>query len=118
MQLFRFDATAGRALEVFDSQGVVLSRIGRVDGEVQIGCMHIGAGGIVGYHQATVHQLFLVIAGTSWVRGADETQQPIAAGQAAYWAPGEWHESGSQDGMTASVIEAATLGPGGDMPAI
>ena len=74
MQLFRFDATAGQALEVFDSQTVVLSRIGRVDGEVQIGCMHIGAGGIVGYHKATVRQLFLVVTGTGWVRGADETR--------------------------------------------
>jgi quercetin dioxygenase-like cupin family protein len=85
---------------------------------VQIGCMHIGAGGIVGYHQATVRQLFLVVAGTGWVRGKDEPRQPIAAGQAAYWEAGEWHESGSQDGMTAIVIEATTLDPARDMPAI
>jgi hypothetical protein len=52
----------------------VPARIGRVEGEVQIGCMHIGAGGIVGYHQATVRQLFLVVTGTGWVRGADETR--------------------------------------------
>ena len=118
MQLLRFDAAAGRALNVFDSQAVVLSRIGQMEGEVQIGCMHIGAGGIVGYHQATVRQLFLVVAGMGWVRGADETRQPIVAGQAAYWGPGEWHESGSQDGMTAIVIESATLDPGRYMPAI
>jgi quercetin dioxygenase-like cupin family protein len=80
--------------------------------------MHIGAGGIVGYHQATVRQLFLVVAGTGWVRGTDESRQPIAAGQAAYWEAGEWHESGSQDGMTAIVIEATTLDPARDMPAI
>jgi hypothetical protein len=89
-----------------------------VEGAVQIGCMHIGAGGVVGYHQATVRQLFLVVAGTGWVRGADETRRPIAAGQAAYRAPGRWHESGSQDGMTAIVIEAATLDAERDMPAI
>ena len=118
MQVFRFDAAAGRALEVFGSQALVMSRIGRVDGEVEIGCMHIGAGGIVGYHQAAVRQLFLVVAGTGWVRGADTTRHPIAAGEAAYWEAGEWHESGSQDGMTAIVIEAATLDPGRYMPAI
>ena len=89
-----------------------------MDGEVQIGCMHIGMGGIVGYHQATGRQLFLVVVGTDRVRRAEETRQPIAAGQAAYWAPGEWHDSGSQDGMTAIVIEAATLDPGRYMPAI
>ncbi len=74
MQLFRFDAAAGRAQAVFGSQALVPARIGRVEGEVQIGCMHIGAGGIVGYHQATVRQLFLVVTGTGWVRGADETR--------------------------------------------
>jgi hypothetical protein len=74
MQLFRFDAAAGQAPAVFDSQALVSAWIGRVEGEVQIGCMHIGAGGIVGYHQATVRQLFLVVAGTGWVRGADETR--------------------------------------------
>jgi hypothetical protein len=118
MQLLRFDAAAGRALDVFDSKALVLSPIGRVEGAVQIGCMHIGAGGVVGYHQATVRQLFLVVAGTGWVRGADETRRPIAAEQAAYQAPGRWHESGSQDGMTAIVIEAATLDAERDMPAI
>jgi hypothetical protein len=118
MQLFRFDAAVGRALDVFGSQALVMSRIGRVDGEVHMGCMHIGAGGIVGYHQAAVRQLFLVIAGTGWVRGTDTTRQPIAVGQAAYWAQGEWHEAGSQDGMTAIGIEAATLDPVRDMPAI
>lgn len=118
MQFFRFDAAAGQPLEVFDSQAVVPARIGRVEGEVQIGCLHLGAGGIVGYHQATVRQLFLVVAGTGWVRGADEIRQPIAAGQAVYWAPGEGHESGSQDGMAAIVIESATLDPGRAMPAI
>jgi hypothetical protein len=118
MQLFRFDAAVGRAPALFDSQALVMSRIGRVEGGVQIGCMHIGAGGIVGYHQATVRQLFLVVAGTGWVHGTDETRQPIAAGLAAYWAPGEWHESGSQDGMMTIVIESATLDPGRYMPAI
>jgi hypothetical protein len=118
MQLFRFDAAVGRALDVFGSQALVMSRIGRVDGEVHIGCMHIGAGGIVGYHQAALRQLFLVIAGTGWVRGTDTTRQPIAVGQAAYWAQGEWHEAGSQDGRTAIGIEAATPDPVRDMPAI
>jgi hypothetical protein len=59
-----------------------------------------------------------VLSRIGWVEGADEIRRPIAAGQAAYRAPGRWHESGSQDGMTAIVIEAATLDAGRDMPAI
>jgi hypothetical protein len=74
MQLFRFDAAAGQAQAVFGSQALVPARIGRAEGEVQIGCVHIGTGGIVGYHQATVRLLFLVVTGTGWVRGADETR--------------------------------------------
>ncbi len=78
---------------------------------MHIGCMHIGPNGVVGYHQATVPQLFLVVQGSGWVTSTDRARHPITAGQAAFWHGGEWHESGSDDGIMVIVVEGEGLDP-------
>jgi quercetin dioxygenase-like cupin family protein len=116
MRLFRFDATVGRSIDQFGSAQLLLSPVARTSGQVQIVCMHIGPGGVVGFHQADPAQLFLVVVGEGWVRSETPELVPIQAGQAAFWESGEWHESGSDSGMTAIVIESETLDPGQLMP--
>ncbi len=111
MRLFRFDAAVGRPIEQFGSVNLMISPIQRTEGQVQIGCMHIGAGGVVGSHQAACPQLFLVVQGEGWVRGEEPEHTLIHTGQAAYWEAGEWHESGSAAGMMVIVIEGDTLDP-------
>jgi len=111
MRLFRFDASAGHPITHFDSVGLVMSPIQRGEGQFQIGCMHLEAGGLVGFHQAVGPQLFLVVRGEGWVRGERPERHSIAVGQAAFWTDGEWHESGTATGMDAIVLEAATLDP-------
>ncbi len=83
MELFRFDTAVGRSMTQFNSN-FVLSPILRTGQAAHISCMHIGAGGVVGYHQATVPQLLLVIGGSGWVTSADRAPHPIAAEQAAF----------------------------------
>jgi quercetin dioxygenase-like cupin family protein len=56
-------------------------------------------------HPAPSAQLFYVISGEGWVRTAGETQ-PVRAGQAIRWEAGTNHESGSDTGLKALVIEA------------
>lgn len=111
MRIFRFDASAGRTIDQFGSVNLVMSPIQRGDGPFQLGCMHVGPGGLVGDHQAVGPQLFLVVNGSGWVRGQDSGRIPIAAGHAAFWTDGEWHESGSDTGMDVIVLEADTLDP-------
>jgi quercetin dioxygenase-like cupin family protein len=111
MRRFQFDATAGHVITRFDSHQATITGVQRTTGPVQIACMRIGAGGVVGYHQATTRQMFLVVAGAGWVTGADRDRRAIAAGEAAYWDTGEWHESGSMEGMTVIVIEGDALRP-------
>jgi quercetin dioxygenase-like cupin family protein len=54
-------------------------------------------------------QLFTVVGGSGWVSGADGEREPIRAGEAVLWQPGEEHESGSEEGMTVLVVEAESL---------
>jgi mannose-6-phosphate isomerase-like protein (cupin superfamily) len=116
MKLFRFDTEVGRTIDKFDSVNVTISKVLLRTEVSHIGCMHLGKGGVVGYHPAVVPQLFLVVQGEGWVRVDGTERVPIKAGQAAFWEAGEGHESGTEIGMTAIVIEAEWLDPATCMP--
>jgi quercetin dioxygenase-like cupin family protein len=105
MKIFRFDTETGRPIDRFGSANVVQSKIARLTADAWVSCMHIGPGGVIGYHRATMPQLFLVVQGEGWVRGESPEQHAITVGRAAYWEEDEWHESGTESGMTAVVIE-------------
>ena len=89
----------------------MISGIAHLTAEAHVHCMYLGPGGRIGYHQASLPQLFLVVQGEGWVRGESPERVSIAAGRAAFWEKGEWHESGTATGMTAIVIESGTLSP-------
>lgn len=112
MRIYRCDETTSRQITQFGSVNVIISGVVRADGPLQIGRMQVGAGGVVGYHQAVGPQLFLVVEGEGWARAEGPERRSLRAGQAAYWEDGEWHESGSEQGMVAIVIEGENLNPG------
>ncbi|MCR2799455.1 cupin domain-containing protein [Microbacterium sp. zg-Y818] len=114
MEFYRFDAGSGEKVSHFDSD-FVLSRIVRTDSAVNIGCMHLGANGVVGYHQTAAPQLLLVVSGQGAVRSGEESVR-IGPGDAVFWTRGEWHETTSEQGLTALVIESAELDPARYMP--
>jgi len=62
---------------------------------------------------ASVDQVFVVVEGAGWVSGADRKRVSVAARTAIHWAAGEEHESGSDAGLTAIVVEAERLVPHG-----
>jgi quercetin dioxygenase-like cupin family protein len=116
MKLFRFDVGVGQPIDNFGSVNVVFSRIARPSAEARVSCMHLGAHGKVGDHQAATPQLFLVVQGEGWVCGAARDRIPITAGTAAFWEKDEWHASGTETGMAAIVIESEILDPARFMP--
>jgi len=71
--------------------------------------MHLPPGGRVGRHEGAVRQVWAVVAGSAWVRGGGGGARQVEAGQAALWEAGEEHESWSDDGCTAVVVEGAGL---------
>ena len=107
MKLFRFDPEIADPIELYKSSGFRMSRIAHLWEEAVVNCAYLQPQGGIGYHQATTLQLFLVVQGEGWVQGETLERKSIKAGQAAYWERGEWHESGTDTGLTAIIIEAA-----------
>jgi hypothetical protein len=60
---------------------------------------------------APVDQPFIVVAGAGWASGADGERVPLATGTAIHWEAGEEHESGSDQGLSAIVVESERLIP-------
>jgi quercetin dioxygenase-like cupin family protein len=111
MNIFRFDPDAGREIEQFGSVGTILARIVHLEDEAVVHCVYIQAHGKLGYHQAAAPQLFLLVAGEGWVRDASDQKISVKAGQAVFWEKDEWHESGTETGLTAVIIEAVKMYP-------
>lgn len=109
MQVYNFTKEAGKSIEAFGSQQLYMSRILSEANSPHIGCMHLGANGLVGWHQAPVPQLFLVVSGEGWVRAGEEAEISVSAGSAVYWEKGEWHETRTETGLSAIVIEAESM---------
>lgn len=115
MKRYRFDESAGKPIRHFGSENASVTPLMRIlkteVGIVQIGCMHVGEYGLIGGHEATVPQMFAVVSGEGWVAGEDRVRHPIQAGQLAVWEEGEWHETSTEHGLSAIVIETEALVP-------
>jgi quercetin dioxygenase-like cupin family protein len=66
-------------------------------------------GGRLRRHPATDPQIFAVLEGSGEVSGANGVDEPIEAGEAIYLHEGEEHEMKSAAGLTALIIEGASL---------
>jgi len=76
---------------------------------VQAAIFRLAAKGRIARHPATVPQVLAVLEGTGRVSGADGNFERIAASEAVFWAAGEEHETETEDGLTALVLEADGL---------
>ncbi|HET9910919.1 MAG TPA: hypothetical protein VFQ13_03465 [Anaerolineales bacterium] len=118
MKIFRFGSEVGRSIDHYKSSGFIISKVVHLFDDAFVNCAYLNANGSIGYHQATIPQLFLVVQGEGWVRGEAPDKISIKAGQAVYWKKGEWHESGTETGMTAIIIEGLNFDPAKLMPLV
>ena len=116
MKIFRFDPEVGKEIEQFGSVKAIISKVVHLDDEAVVNCVYIRPNGKLGYHQAASQQLFLLVEGQGWIRGETEEKLAVHEGQAIYWEQGEWHETGSENGMTAVIIEGINVDPAELMP--
>jgi len=109
VKIFAFEPT--RELTRFDSRGATIGGVARASGAVRVSLLQLAADAVVGAHPAASPQLFLVVAGSGWTRSGEEPRSPVAAGEAALWDVDELHESGSEHGLTAVIVEADAIEP-------
>jgi quercetin dioxygenase-like cupin family protein len=77
----------------------------------QVAIFRIGPGGRIARHPAVVPQLLAVLEGGGRVSGGDAVEVAVAAGDAVVWEAGEEHETVSEQGMTALIVEGEGLVP-------
>jgi quercetin dioxygenase-like cupin family protein len=111
MNLVDFGGDSGFEIRSFGSRGASAVPLTLPDGHAHVVCIRLAAGGLLGRHPASVDQVFAVVDGQGWVSGPDGQRTPIAAGTAVFWNAGDDHESGSDEGMTAIVVEAERIFP-------
>jgi len=123
MRLFSFEVTTGRPVTNWiDENGVshrvdpktsqaVVVPLFAEDVKAQVVCMYIRANGFLPRHPAMTAQLFAVVEGDGWVSAGGGPKVPIKTGQAAFWERGEEHESGTDRGLKAVIVEAEAFDP-------
>ncbi|KMK74977.1 cupin domain-containing protein [Alkalihalobacillus pseudalcaliphilus] len=111
MEIFSFTKELGKKVTHFDSN-FIMSKITVIEEETRIGGMYLEAGGVIGYHQAKSPQLLLVVKGEGLVKGGSNEYLAVSEGDAVYWEEGEWHETKTDSGLTAIVLESKELSPG------
>jgi quercetin dioxygenase-like cupin family protein len=92
--------------------GVTIAPLtGRLGAEchVKAAIFRVAPNGRIARHPATFPQILAVLEGAGRVRGADGEFQPITAGEAVFWSAGEEHETRTEEGLTALVLEAERL---------
>jgi quercetin dioxygenase-like cupin family protein len=76
---------------------------------IQAAIFRVASGGRLLRHPATFPQVLAILEGSGEVSGADGVLEPMAAGDAVFWHKGEEHETRSDAGLTALIIEGESL---------
>jgi quercetin dioxygenase-like cupin family protein len=93
------------------SERLTVSRLVAISGGGQAVCLRLGPGGVVGRHDAAGGQLLAVVEGSARVSGAEREEVELGRGGAVLWEPGEPHETRTDSGLLALVVEAESIEP-------
>jgi quercetin dioxygenase-like cupin family protein len=115
MEFYKFNKRSGKKINKFNSD-FTMSRILNTENAAHIGCMYLEENGVIGYHQAVSPQLLLIMNGEGYVRGEKDEYFKVQSGDAVFWEKDEWHETKTDKGLTAIVIESEELNPSSFMP--
>lgn len=95
-------------ITAFESRGASVTHLARGD-NVSVVRIELRAGGRLGMHPAASRQLFVVVEGTGIVLSDRDPPREVSAGVSVWWEQGELHETRSETGLTAVVVEADSL---------
>ena len=108
MKIIQMDEIEGKYITQYNSK-FIMRKMLMTEKPSHVGIMHLDQGGIVGYHDATVPQILLIIEGKGWVRTGAENKVRVVAGDVIAWEKGEGHETSTDIGLKAIVIESEGL---------
>ena len=110
MEIYNFKKTCGKRITHYSSN-FVMTKILQTSEAASIGVMYLEENEIVGYHQAITPQLLLIVSGTGFVSVDQKEYVQVEEGDAIFWQQGEWHETKTEIGMKAVVIEGNEINP-------
>jgi len=110
MEFYDFRKETGMHITMYESD-FIMSRIARIQTPTSIGVMHLDENGLIGYHQATKPQLLLILKGEGYVCSESKEFYKVKPGVAVFWDKDEWHETKTELGLTALVMESDELNP-------
>ena len=103
------DSRGGREIDEYGSTGARFAAVARTSGWSQVGIVRLQRGGRIGSHSAPSAQLFLVVAGEGVVVDGAGNRIEVWPGRGVMWDEGEAHETESENGLTALVVEAESI---------
>ncbi|MGY0691882.1 cupin [Virgibacillus sp. FSP13] len=92
MEFYKFNKNSGKRISNFNSD-FIMSSIIQTNKATNIGCMYLNENGNVGYHQAAVPQLLLILNGEGYVRNEKDEYCKVYSGDAVFWEKDEWDET-------------------------
>ncbi|MEO4052182.1 cupin [Solibacillus sp. CAU 1738] len=108
MKFYKFASTKGNFVTHFNSH-FFMNKIIQTNSEAQIALMTLEENGVVGYHQAVVPQMLVILDGEGYVRSNSSDFTFIKKGEAVLWDKDEWHETKTKTGLIALVIESKEI---------
>lgn len=116
MKIFRFDLESGQGEGQFGSVKAIIARTVQLDNEAKVNAVYLHPDRNIIEPQALTQQLFLIVEGDGWVKGNSDEKLFVRQGQAIFWEIDESHESGTETGMTAVIIECVDVDSADLMP--
>ncbi len=104
MRILSLEGFPGRPNDAHGSKGFTVGAFG-LTADAHLVVVRLKAGGVIGRHPAQGRQLLAVLVGDAIVSGSYGDPVAIGPGQAAIWEPYEQHETRSETGLTALVVE-------------
>ncbi len=104
MRIISVGALPQRAVDAHGSKGFRVGGLG-LTAESHLIAVALRPGGVIGRHPAAARQLLVLLSGDATVSGGDGSPVGLDPGQAAVWERGELHETRTEHGLTALVLE-------------
>ena len=110
MRVYDFGRNHALPVDHYESRNFMIARIFRgAQRETALDLAYLEPGGVIGKHPTGLDQLFMVVNGRGWVSGPDGKPEAISAGQAAFWQRGEEHETRTDNGLIAVIVQSNDL---------